>query len=319
MRNIICITPVKHLKGVYQKLESFGNIVYEPDITKDNLRKLLADHSITELFTNPNKQTFVLDESVLELSNIQLINTCSTGTNHIDMEYCERKGITVYSLTTDFDLLNDLPSTAEMAFSLMTALLKKIPQGFESVKKFEWDYTKHMGRQLHGLSVGVVGYGRLGKMFSKFAQSFGMDVSIYDPYIFTPETVYFNSRYSNLQEMIEVVDILSLHVHVTNETKGFINKSSLKNLRNDACIINTARGAVVNEMDIVDMLASNKLAGYATDVLNDEYYDIRRSPIIKAANDGLNIVISPHVAGMTWEGQRKAYLYAIDKFKRSQK
>ena len=88
---IICITPVKHLEGVYERLEQYENFFYEPNITKDELSKRLSSwEDIEYLFTNPNKQNFVLDEEVLGNSNIKVINTCSTGLNHIDMDYCER-------------------------------------------------------------------------------------------------------------------------------------------------------------------------------------------------------------------------------------
>ena len=88
MKRILCITPVKHLNGVFEMLENCCEVIYEPSISKDDLRQLLGDSTIDKIFTNPNKQGFILDESVLSGSSIKVINTCSTGTNHIDMQYC---------------------------------------------------------------------------------------------------------------------------------------------------------------------------------------------------------------------------------------
>ena len=104
MKNILCITPVKHLQGVYELFNNYGSVIYEPNINKKDLIALLKDTSIEYIFTNPNKQGFILDEQVLKDSGIKMINTCSTGTNHIDLKYCNDKGIEVLSLTKDMDL-----------------------------------------------------------------------------------------------------------------------------------------------------------------------------------------------------------------------
>lgn len=170
MKTIIVITPIIHLKGVMNEIKKYGNIIYEPYISKKNLsKKLLDDISIEYIFTNPNKQGYILDKYVLDNTGIKVINTCSTGTNHIDKEYCKEKNIDIWSLTTDYQLINDLPSTSELAFGLMIGLLRKIPQSFNSVKKYEWDYERFIGRQIKGLSLGIIGFGRLGKIMAHFS------------------------------------------------------------------------------------------------------------------------------------------------------
>ena len=110
-------------------------------------------------------------------------------------------------------------------------------------------------------------------------------------------------------------DVISLHVHVTDETKYMINKKTLGKMKKDSYIINTSRGEVVNERDIIEFLENGYLKGYATDVLENEFDNIRNSSILHGANRGLNIIVTPHVGGMTWEGQQKAYKWAIDKLK----
>ena len=88
---IVCITPIKHLDGVYERLEQYGEVIYVPEISKLELITLLSETPDIEcLFTNPNKQNFVLDEEVLKNSYVKVINTCSTGLNHIDINYCEK-------------------------------------------------------------------------------------------------------------------------------------------------------------------------------------------------------------------------------------
>lgn len=307
---IICITPVKHLKGVFEEMEKAGNVLYEPEITGSNLAQLLKkDKSITALFTNPNKQDYKLDASVLEGSGITLINTASTGLNHIDSKYCAEKGIRILSLTKDFELIKNLPSTAELAFGLMLSLLRKIPQSFDSVKAGEWDYEKFMGRQVDGMTAGIVGYGRLGYFMAKYCQAFGMRVLVCDPL----KPVY-GFEQVDLDAIARDSDVISLHVHASEATRHMINADFISKTKKQPYLVNTARGELVEETAVIDGIKSGKLAGYGADGIEDEFGNRAKSPIIQAAQAGLNVIIAPHTGGMTWEGQQRAFLWAAKKF-----
>jgi len=300
---ILCLTPIKHLDGIYEHLESFGEVTYEPDFHEVDFNFFdVSGYDI--IFCNPNKQSYKLDE--FTLSNFKgTIITASTGLNHIDMDYCKSNNIKVLSLTKDYDLINDLPSTAELAFGLMCSMLRNIPNGFDDVKNGGWDYDKFMGHQLKGKIVGIIGYGRLGKMMETYCNAFGMTVKIHDPY----------EGYDDLDLVLRESDIISLHVHVNDETKYMINKKMLVKMKKNSYIVNTSRGEIVNEKDIIEYLKKGHLKGYSSDVIEDEYGNRNESPILKGIKEGLNIIVTPHVGGMTWEGQQKAYRWAIDKLK----
>ena len=304
--NIVCITQLKHLDGVYDLLKEFGYVTYVPDITKEELKSTLFETKTKYLFTNPNKQPFILDEEVLKDSNIKVINTCSTGTNHIDMEYCKENNIEVWHLAKDYELINQLPSTAEHAFGLMLSLIRKIPMSFHSVRDGNWDYEPYIGRQLRGLTIGIIGYGRLGKMMETYCYAFGMTVKIHDPY----------EGYDDLNLVLRESDVISLHVHVTGETVGMINGKTISKMEKKPYLINTSRGEVVYEKKVIEAIEEGKLSGYATDVITDEFGNIHNSKLIEfSMNPTNNVIITPHVGGMTWEGQTKAYKWAINKFK----
>ena len=304
--NIVCITQLKHLDGVYDLLKEFGHVTYVPDITKEELKNTLFETKTKYLFTNPNKQPFILDEEVLKDSNIKVINTCSTGTNHIDMKYCKENNIEVWHLAKDYELINQLPSTAEHAFGLMLSLIRKIPMSFHSVKDGNWDYEPYIGRQLKGLTVGIIGYGRLGKMMETYCHAFGMTVKIHDPY----------EGYDDLNLVLRESDVISLHVHVTGKTVGMINGKTISKMEKKPYLINTSRGEVVYEKKVIEAIEEGKLSGYATDVITDEFGNIHNSKLIEfSMNPNRNVIITPHVGGMTWEGQTKAYKWAINKFK----
>tara|TARA_B100000131_G_scaffold275709_1_gene278488 strand:- start:66 stop:1028 length:963 start_codon:yes stop_codon:yes gene_type:complete len=315
---IIIITPIKHLNNVFEEICKYKDVLYKSNITKLELKKILnKEKHITSIFTNPNKQGFIIDEELLKDTNIKLINTASTGTNHIDIDYCEKNNIDVWSLTTDYELINDLPSTSELAFGLMINLLRKIPQSFNDVKKYEWNYELFIGRQIKGLTIGIIGFGRLGKIMANFGYSFGMNVLIYDPYV-NQELIYnTNKKYKKceLNELCKNSDVISLHVHVTDETRHMINNNFIEKMKDNSYLINTSRGEIVNEEDIINFLKKKKLSGYGTDVLEHEFEDIENSELIKLANEEeYNIIITPHIGGMTIEGQNKAYMWAAKKF-----
>ena len=128
MSNIAVITPIKHLPGVQQLIESKGNVFYLEEGNKQQVRNLLLTKNINTILCNPNQQTYKIDQELLEGTQVSLINTCSTGMNHIDVDYCNDVNITIYSLTKDYELIKQLPSTSELAFGLMLSLLRQIPE-----------------------------------------------------------------------------------------------------------------------------------------------------------------------------------------------
>jgi len=301
---ILCLTPIKHLDGVFEYLKSFGRVDYLPDSPDNVIRDTLSILDYDLIFCNPNKQNYMLDEYILKHFNGTIL-TASTGLNHIDIDYCKQRGIKVLSHKNDTRFLNDLPSTAELAFGLMSSMLRNIPSSFEDVKVGGWDYDMHMGHQLQGKSIGIIGYGRLGKMMTKYCWAFGMNVRLYDPY----------EGYNDLDSLLKESDIISLHVHANDETRHMIDKKTLGKMKNNSYIVNTSRGEIVNEQDIIESLKSGKLKGYATDVIEDEYGNRYKSPILNGVKKGLNILVTPHIGGMTWEGQQKAYMWSISKLK----
>lgn len=303
--NIAVVTPVSHLDGILDLLNSKGNIFLLEEGNKTEVRNLLLNKNINTIICNPNQQTYKIDKDLLKGTTVNLINTCSTGLNHIDVEYCNQNNIKIYSLTKDYDLINQLPSTAELAFGLMMSMLRSIPEGKNHVSQYKWDYTQFIGRQIKDLKIGIIGYGRLGKMMKTYCNAFQAEIYIYDPYV--------NTKQTPLEEMFQICDVISLHVHVTPETKYLISNKLLGLTKKELYIINTSRGEIVNEYDIIEALSNGKLAGYATDVIENEFDDITQSPIIKAMNEGKNIIVTPHIGGMTIEGQTKAYTWAINK------
>ena len=306
MRKIAVITPISHLEGIKDLLlkKSTSLFMYE-DANKEQVRELLLNNKIDTILCNPNQQSYKIDAELLDNTQVNLINTCSTGLNHIDLKYCESKKIEIQCHKNDYELINQLPSTSELAFGLMMSLLRNIPECNNHVSRYGWDYTQFMGRQVKDLKIGIIGYGRLGKMMKKYCDAFDAYTYVYDPYVDIEQT--------SLENMFKICDVISLHVHVTDETKYMINEKLLGEAKNSPYIVNTSRGEIVKEKDIINALKNKTISGYGTDVIEDEFGNLENSPIIKAMNEGENIIVTPHIGGMTIEGQTKAYKWSINK------
>ena len=308
MKTIICTTPIDHLEGLRRNLMKKGKLIYKPNINKKDLKKILEKNKkINVIFCNPNRQGYILNKEILQNSSVKLINTASTGLNHINQDDCKKLNIKILSLTKDFKLIKKLPSTSELSFGLMINLQRNIFQSFQSVKNKKWDYTPFIGQELSSLTIGIIGLGRLGNLMANYAKAFGMRVFYYDPF---KETRKYKK--TNLKRLVQIADVISIHAHVNNQTKYMINKKILKFAKKKPVIINTSRGELVNEQDIIWGLKKKIISGYGADVIEKEFIDINKSPIIKNINK-YNIIITPHIGGMTYQGQLRAYVYAINK------
>ncbi|MAN49274.1 MAG: hydroxyacid dehydrogenase [Flavobacteriales bacterium] len=313
-KKILVITPIKHLQNVESILSSIPNsdLIYLPNCEIKDFK--IHDDSFA-IFTNPNKSNIFLGKKNLaSFKNLKYICTASTGTVHIDKSFCKEKGINIISLTEERHIINKIPSTAEHAFALMLSSLRNINLATKSITKNEWDYEPFLGRQIKSLTIGVIGYGRLGNFFSNYCDNFGAKVIVYDPYksVNHPRI----QQVQRLDEIARYSDVISLHVHVTKETDKMINIKFLNKCKKSILIVNTSRGEIIKEDDLTNFLSQNESAKYATDVLSDEINGICNNPIKKYFDENpTQVIITPHIGGMTKEAQNMAFGHAANLLK----
>lgn len=303
---ILVITPVKHIAGVSLILEKIGSVTYMDDPNLTDLLSVIEQYDA--IFTNPNKSKVFIGKEIIDAAtNLKVICTASTGTNHIDKVYVAKKKIPILSLTEEREVINQISSTAELAFGLTMAGLRHIVRGHNAVLKGEWDYTRYIGRQMNALTIGVVGYGRLGSMYANYCKAFGSKVVIYDPY---KEVKQDFRQVDKISELLIDSDVVAIHAHVTKETQNMFNQSLFSQMKKDVLIVNTSRGDIVNEDDAVYFLKNNPQAKIATDVLSDEIRNRLSSPLLKFARESEQVIITPHIGGMCKESQEIAYTHA---------
>ena len=308
---ILVITPIRHISNLENRLKKIGSVDVIKDINVIKFKKIISNYNI--IFTNPNKsKVFLGYDNLKSAKKLKIICTASTGTNHIDLNYAKTQKIKIISLTKEIKTLRKITSTAELATTFSIMAVRRVFQSNISVLNKEWDYERFIGRQFDELTVGVIGYGRLGKIYSKNMMSLGSKIYVYDPYV----TIIKKNitKVQKLEELVKKCDIISLHVHVADETKNLISKNLLRKCKNNIIIINTSRGEIVNEFDIAKFLKNNSKAQYYTDVLASEINKKFDSPIFKMASNKKNnqIFITPHIGGMTNKAQQIAYNHAVE-------
>ena len=276
---ILFITPIKHLNNFTKELESLKQdfpyqILHEPTYSK--VKKTLSDNSITTIFCAPNHQKFIIDDKLLKGSNVETIITASTGTNHITT-----KSVPIISIKND-DILQDIWSTAEHTLYLILSIVRKIKPAIE----------------LHDKNLGILGYGRVGKMVEKISKPLFKKVTYMDIDFVSPS-------------FFEETDILSINCDLNKTTKNIVNKKFLTKFHKNIYVVNTARGECVNEDELVHNIYSGKVLGYATDVLTNEHSDD-----VKDITHNSKVLVTPHIAGVTIDAQEKAYKRAFIKWRK---
>ncbi len=258
-----------------------------------------------------------IDKKILNKSlNLKFIITPTTGTNHIDKEAAKNKNIDIISLYGEKNFLKTLTATAELTWGLILCLIRNISNAHRSVIRNKWDRNKFKGRELSGLTLGIIGYGRLGSMVAKYGKAFNMKVIIYD---INPEV---NSEFQkvDLNLLLSSSDVVSLHIPLNKDNYNFLNEKLLLKLKKGSIFVNTSRGEITDEIALLNLLKSGQISGIGLDVLSDEFNLnpnwLEKNEFRKCSEKGFNIIITPHIGGLTSQSAEKANNFIIDKLEK---
>ena len=308
MKSLALITNVDDMPQLLKRLESDFRVHYRPDCKAEDFENLSDD--INVIFTNPNNLKFPFDKTKISFfPNLQAIVTASTGTVHIDTDFCMEKGIEVISIKDELATLERISSTAEHAVLLTLMAIRKTFLSIGSVWRNEWDYSPFIGRQINCLKVGTVGYGRLGKIYLRAMEGMGAECCFYDPYVHESEG---HSTKISLEEMFQTCDVVAVNCHVSRETINLVNYELLSN-SSVKVLVNTARGEIVDSPSVLRHLSEDKGFTFAADVLHEEQdKNIRNELIDLFRQFSSQVILTPHQGGMTFDARAIAYQKAAD-------
>jgi D-3-phosphoglycerate dehydrogenase / 2-oxoglutarate reductase len=246
----------------------------------------------------------VVDAKLLKKSlKLKLIVTCTSGFDHIDLETCQKN-----SITACYTPEANAQSAAELTWALVMACSRKIISANKMTQTGEWDRNPLVGHELYKKTLGIIGLGRVGQRVARIAKAFAMNVLANDPYVDEFAFEKTGAHRCGWEEVLRSSDILTLHVPLTKETKGFINHSTLDCFHHGAILINTSRGQVMQEQAVTEYLKAGKISALGLDVFEKEPLP-KTSALISLPN----VVLTPHIGANTVEAFERGSQAAVDK------
>lgn len=301
--------PVGYAQEAKALLRSVGELV-EAECSRESLKSHVADVDVLIV-----RLGHFIDEEILDCAkSLRIIVSATTGLNHIDLSAATARGITVLSLKGERAFLDTVTATAEHAWGMLLALARHLPAAVTHVHQSGWDRDLFRGRQLSGLTLGIVGLGRLGTMIVDYAKAFRMQAIATD---ITPLQAPDHVTMMDLPGLLANSDVLCLLPNYQESSHHLIGVQELSVIKPGALLINVSRGEVIDEEALLDALQSGRLAGAALDVLAGEAVRggewLERHPLVEFARHSDRLLITPHIGGATTDSMRLAEVFMARK------
>ena len=279
------------------------NVIYKKDIW-ENSDYLKKEINKFEGIIVRNKTN--LNQSILEkAANLKYIGRLGVGLDNIDTEYCKKNNIFVQPATG-----MNVDSVAEYVISSSLSLLKKTKLINAKTQSGQWPRTSITTNELKGKNLGLIGFGDIAKKVLKLINAFEVTTIAFDPFITSQEMAENNVKKVTFENILSLADIISIHVPLNNETKYLFDKKTFQKMNNKPIIINSSRGGIINETDILEAYKNNYISGFALDVY--EHEPVNKIFLKNITND-MNCILSPHIAGVTEESNTRVSEFIMNK------
>lgn len=224
---------------------------------------------------------------------LRAIGRAGVGVDNVDIAAASERGIAVFNAPGGNTI-----AAAELTMALLISVARKIPAAEASVRRGEWDRAAFKGVELRGKTLGLIGAGRIGGEVALRCQAFGMGVVVYDPYLTEARADQLGVQLVPFDEVLDLGDFISIHVPLTDETRGICGWDALRRMKPTAFVVNASRGGVVDEHALAEALHAGEIAGAALDV-----YETEPLPAGSPLRDAPNLVLTPHLGASTAEAQ----------------
>ena len=298
--------------GIAEELKKYIDVTTTDGkpLAKAEMLEQIGDYDILIMRVDPKIDKEILDAA----KNLKMIGVCAVGTNHIDVDYAKEKGIQVFNAPG-----MNANAVAELTITKMLEISRNtIPANYDVKVNHNWDKYKFVGRELRGKTLGIMGFGRIGRRVGELGKAFKMNIVAYDPYLKPEQFDAEGAKGMSVDELIRVSDFISIHVPLTPETKNMFNKKSIATMKDGAVVLNMSRGGIVNEADMYEALKEGRIGGYASDVMENELAgsgltgnDEFASPLFECEN----FIIPPHLGAQSVDASRDIGIYITGKVK----
>ncbi len=266
--------------------------------TSEKLAEIIEPYDFLFMRVDP-----FIDKKVLDAAkNLKAIFVGSTGTNHIDLDYAKEKGIPVFNSPGQ-----NANAVAELVFAKALDLYRNSVQAQNEVKSGIWNKYRWIGRELRNKTMGIVGFGAIGRRVAEIAHVFHMDIIAYDPFVKPEDNKIEYVKIVDFETLVKESDVITLHLPLTPDTKNMFSEKEMEMMKEGAIIINAARGGIINEEALYKYVKNGKLGGANLDTLADELgdggldsQDVKiSSPLFELDR----VYITPHIGGSTIDAQ----------------
>lgn len=235
-----------------------------------------------------------VDAALLDSApQLRVVGRAGVGVDNIDVDAATNRGVAVMNAPAGNTI-----AAAELTLALMLSVARRVAEADRSIREGKWERSRFQGIELRGRTLGVVGAGRIGGAVAERCQAFGMKVVVYDPYLSPEHLAGLDLPVVDLQQLLAVADVVTLHVPLTDETNGLIGPDELASMRPGAILINVSRGGIVDETALAAALTAGEIGGAGLDVYEEEPIPAD-NPLLLAPN----LVLTPHLGASTGEAQ----------------
>jgi D-3-phosphoglycerate dehydrogenase len=295
----ILVTAPYHEQGLNELKTYFGETIYKPwkqngmAYSESQLLDLLYETEAEALIT---EHDHVTEKVIQENTHLRFIGVCRGTPSNVALATATRKGIPVF-----YTPARNAQAVAEMFIANTITFLRRILPGMDWLKNRGWKdgahtaYLQWKGNEIAGKTIGLVGFGAIGQLIARMVEHYPCAIQYYDPYI--QAELFPAYKKTSLEELFSTSDVISIHLPVTDATRGMIDGSLFRLMKKEALFVNTARAVVVNRQDLYDALQQQRIRGAILDVFDNEPPDELDYKII----DLPNTLATPHIAGATYE------------------
>ena len=293
-------------ESISEMLQNIGvESYYKPKITREEIISEIADYD----FLFIRSKTRVDSDLLRNANKLKVIGRAGSGTDNLDLEWIENKGIQVINAPE-----GNQDAVAEHTIALLLSIINNVVKSDKEVRTRLWDREGNRGEELSSKTVGIIGYGYMGKAVVKRLKAFRCNILVYDKYIKDYE--FGHQQKVELNEIFDKCDVISFHVPLTEETRGWVDSEFIKRFRKNIHLINTARGEIVKNRALVEHLNNGKLKGVALDVLQNEKIQELSMEELKdfeflATSE--KTILTPHIGGWSKESYYKINKVLVDK------
>ena len=293
-KNILIVDDIHPI--FIEQAEALGyHCDYRPTIKPDEAYQILGDYEGLVI-----RSKFLVTKAVVDLSkSLRFICRAGAGMDNIDEAYADEKSVILINAPE-----GNMDAVGEHAIGLLLNLMNKINLADAEVRNGIWKREANRGHELKGKTVGIIGYGFMGKSFAKKLSGFGVNVIVYDKY-----KTGFSDQYArevSMEEIVKHSDVVSFHVPLTSETNGLVNDEYLFHFKKPIFLLNTSRGKVVKTQAVLNAIKQSKILGAGLDVLEVEKFPaLGEQPWFEELRQSDKVILTPHVAGWTFDSYRR--------------